>query len=58
MCIRDRRKDSGETIGKVTLSVGVSLLKTDDTVDEFIDRADKALYSAKETGRNKVVLPQ
>ena len=53
-----QRKDSGETIGKVTLSVGVSLLKTDDTVDEFIDRADKALYSAKETGRNKVVLPK
>jgi len=52
-----QRKDSGETIGKVTISAGVSLLKTNDTVDEFIDRADKALYSAKETGRNKVVLP-
>jgi len=53
-----QRKDSGETIGKVTLSAGISLLQTGDTVDEFIDRADKALYSAKETGRNKVVLPK
>lgn len=52
-----QRKDSGETIGKVTLSAGISVLQTDDTVDSFIDRADKALYFAKENGRNKVVKP-
>ncbi|PCI68781.1 MAG: diguanylate cyclase [Piscirickettsiaceae bacterium] len=52
-----QRKDSGETIGKVTMSAGISVLQADDTVDSFIDRADKALYFAKENGRNKTVLP-
>ncbi len=50
-----QRKDSGETIGKVTLSAGITSLNTDDSVETFIERADKALYEAKETGRNKVI---
>ncbi len=41
---------------KVTASFGVAQLKKDKTLDELINRADKALYSAKETGRNKVVV--
>jgi len=42
---------------KVTVSVGVNSLVPgkDDTIDAFISNADKALYNAKETGRNKVV---
>lgn len=51
-----QRKDSGESIGKVTVSAGIAMLKTDDTVDSLIQRADTALYKAKETGRNKVAL--
>lgn len=39
----------------VTASFGVAEFKGDATLDELIDRADKALYAAKETGRNKVV---
>jgi len=50
-----QRKDSGESIGKVTISAGIATLKPNDTVDDFIDRADKALYQAKETGRDKVI---
>jgi|TARA_R110002074_G_scaffold228259_2_gene399840 diguanylate cyclase len=49
-----QRKGSGETIGKVTLSAGVTALKAGDSIESFIDRADQALYGAKETGRNKV----
>jgi len=42
---------------KVTISVGINSLipGKDDSIDTFISNADKALYSAKETGRNKVV---
>jgi len=50
-----QRKDSGETIGQVTLSAGITQLNSDDSVESFVGRADKALYKAKETGRNKVV---
>ena len=39
----------------ITISIGVTELhKTDERIDTFIDRADKALYQAKESGRNKV----
>lgn len=40
---------------KVTSSFGISLMKKDDTEKELISRADKALYQAKESGKNKVI---
>jgi len=39
----------------VTVSIGVTAFQPGDTLKCFIDRADKALYHAKATGRNKVV---
>ena len=48
-------KNDTETIGKVTVSAGIASLKAVDTADSFIDRADKALYLAKNAGRNRVV---
>lgn len=40
----------------ITISVGATLARTDDTPESFVKRADEAVYEAKETGRNKVVL--
>lgn len=38
----------------VTISVGVSTKNANDTWETLYDRADKALYSSKQNGRNKV----
>ncbi|MHC4871676.1 MAG: GGDEF domain-containing protein [Planctomycetota bacterium] len=43
-----------ETKVKVTVSIGVAEALTGDSMESLVDRADKALYSAKEGGRNKV----
>lgn len=39
----------------VTVSVGVSILKSTDTKEALFQRADKALYQAKTSGRNRVI---
>jgi len=39
---------------KVTVSFGVSEYKDNDTLESLFERCDKALYNAKEKGRNRV----
>lgn len=41
-------------VGKMTASFGVSTCKKDDDAKSIVDNADKALYKAKENGRNQV----
>ncbi len=44
---------------KVTVSIGVNSTDSDvETAGEFLDGADKALYSAKNNGRNRVITIQ
>ena len=48
--------DIAENLG-VTISLGLAMLRTqDDGVHDVIDRADAALYRAKEAGRNRVAV--
>ncbi|WP_392506123.1 PleD family two-component system response regulator [Rickettsia sp. 2024-CO-Wats] len=40
---------------KITISIGVTKYKKEESIESFIERADKAMYEAKTTGKNKVV---
>lgn len=44
-----------EKVGRITASFGVTQIAVGDDVEDIVQRADLALYNAKETGRNKVV---
>ena len=50
-----KKKSTGEILGRVTISVGVSMLKPGDDTDSVIERADACLYAAKRAGRNRVI---
>lgn len=47
--------DKSSQILHVTASFGIAILAETRSVEESIDRADKALYEAKSAGRNKVI---
>lgn len=49
-----KRKSTGELIGKITISFGVACYRAGDKRDDFLERADAALYHAKQSGRNCV----
>jgi len=48
-------KTSGQSMGCITVSMGISVYAMDETGKDVIKRADDALYMAKNTGRNKIV---
>lgn len=48
------KKSTNESLGHVTLSVGVSCYRPGELASEFIERADQLLYAAKEAGRDNV----
>jgi diguanylate cyclase len=45
---------TGEKLRAVTVSIGVSAIDSKDNIDTVIERADRALYLAKNSGRNCV----
>ena len=53
-----KNKDSGETMGKVTISIGVATYRQGDNTHKLIFRSDQALYEAKRLGRNRTVPEQ
>ncbi len=48
-------RTTGKAIAKITLSAGISEYCKPEKAPALIERADKALYNAKNTGRNKVM---
>lgn len=46
--------DKSKTLGRITISIGIACYKCGEALDDFVGRADKALYKAKSAGRNKV----
>lgn len=49
-------KQKFKNIEKVTASFGITIVKKNDNYNTIITRADKALYEAKNAGRNKSVI--
>ncbi len=50
-----KKRTTGETIGYVTISMGVAEYRPGEAHADFVARADEALYAAKRNGRNRVV---
>ena len=50
------RKASRQTLGSVTLSIGVAQFRSGESDDDLIARSDAAMYAAKRAGRNCVQL--
>jgi diguanylate cyclase len=51
-----KRKDTGESFGSITVSIGASQMTAADTAQSLMKRADEALYRSKHNGRNRVTL--
>ena len=47
---------SFEKIGKLTISIGLTQIKEGDTSPVLFDRVDQAMYEAKSSGRNCVIV--
>ena len=49
-----RRGRDGARLGKITVSLGVAVIRPGDDGEGLVERADEALYRAKGNGRNRV----
>ena len=47
-------KSNGQNFGRVTISIGFAQFRMSELPDDLIRRVDRALYLAKERGRNRV----
>jgi diguanylate cyclase len=50
-----RRRSTGQILSNVTVSVGVAQFVPGESLNDLIDRCDRALYAAKRAGRNRTV---
>jgi diguanylate cyclase len=52
--VRALEIEAGDVTLQVTVSIGVAAIRRFDTAADWIESADRALYAAKEAGRNQV----
>lgn len=50
------KRQTGEALGSITMSIGVARYQFGESIVDFVNRADSALYAAKASGRNKVMV--
>lgn len=50
------RSDGAEYAGEVSLSIGLAVGEKNDTLESLRNRADAAMYNAKDAGRNRISL--
>ena len=56
MAVQGHCRIVGEEVVELTVSIGAAeYLGADEALDALVDRADRAMYSAKDSGRNMVV---
>jgi diguanylate cyclase len=51
-----KNRGTGQSLGVVTCSIGIAAYRQGEPLTDLVDRADRALYEAKRTGRNRVAV--
>jgi len=54
--LRWRQSKSGLEIGQVTISIGLTKIDLHESVEQTLERCDKALYRAKSLGRDRTIV--
>lgn len=54
--LKDMPVSGNEPNYRITASIGITEYRPGEAIKALVDRADKALYDAKRTGRNKVII--